>query len=101
MSLELISTAEHYGEAIDCRCLSFAFEFYQMSDKLIVDLSTEMVLWLNSFLKDGFISKRFDMHNKSITVEKALSQLKMMVQLQKGWSYGQEAYAASSIVYNQ
>ena len=54
MSLELISTAEHYGEAIDCRCLSFAFEFYQMSDKLIVDLSTEMVLWLNSFLKDGF-----------------------------------------------
>ena len=60
MSLELISTAEHYGEAIDCRCLSFAFEFYQMSDKLIVDLSTEMVLWLNSFLKDGFISKRFE-----------------------------------------
>ena len=101
MSLELISTAEHYGEAIDCRCLSFAFEFYQMSDKLIVDLSTEMVLWLNSFLKDGFISKRFDMHTKSITVEKALSQLKIMVQLQKGWSYGQEAYAASSIVYNQ
>lgn len=100
MSFELTSIVESYGKVIDCRCLSFAFEFYQLSDKLVVDLSTDLVVWLDELLKEGFISKRFDMNYKSTTAAKALSQLKEMVQVRHGWSYGQAAYVVSSTVYN-
>ena len=101
MAFELRSTAEYYGELIDCRALTFSFEFYQFTEKMAIDLSTELVLWVEEWVKEGFITKRFSRENKNTTMEKALIELKGRIQSQRGGSYGLEAYVVNSIVYNK
>ena len=100
MAFELQSTAEYYGELIDCRALTFSFEFYQFTEKMAIDLSMELVLWMEELLKEGFIRKRSS-KKRNVSVEKALQNMKEDIQEGKGWSYVLEAYVSSSSVYNQ
>ena len=101
MAFELQSTAEYYGELIDCRALTFSFEFYQFTEKMAIDLSTELLFWMEELLKEGFIIKRASLKNRNTTVEKALIELKECIQSHVGWDYILSAYVVSPIVYNK
>ncbi len=100
MEINFRSTTEQIGEIIDCRCLIFAFEFYQLPTNSIEDLCTDVVRGVDNFLKDKFVRKQFDVFEKSITADKALKQLHDCIERTLPWSYRTEAFVLNTIVNN-
>lgn len=100
MKETLISTVEHCGEVIDCRCLTLAFEYYDFSDKEVMMLLHDIIQWLEQLSMDVMISDR-TINGKHSSKEKAYSTAKSSFAEYQWLSYAQDLFVTSSIIHNQ
>lgn len=99
MDCKYTSTVLAAGDAIDCRCLILATEFYQLSQKESLEIADEITKWAEDLLGKAFVTKTLA-GGKWVGKDKRLWGLMDALTAQKGWSYGFEGMAISPVVHS-
>lgn len=100
MELELFtSTAEHWGEAIDCRCLSLTADFYSLSAQSAIELASDIIVWLSDITTKRFWVRRC-VGQRSVRQDRVIQKLREEMQARNFAFYTEEAMAVSPVVYN-
>ena len=98
-NISFISTAEHWGKAIDARSLSLRGDFYFLSEDTVLEMAESVLGWLSKTLSHGFVVKCY-MQEKSIAKNRAILNFKSELQTKHYIFYKEEAFAISPVVYN-
>lgn len=94
------SVAERSGEIVDCRCLSLAFEYYNLSYHDVLKLLHNSTQWLDELFGNALISAR-TINGKRVAKEKMCSASCEFFTANHWLIYSQDSYVVSSIVHNQ
>lgn len=100
MGTSFISTVGHYGEIIDCRCLTLAFEYYDFTKTEVMSLLQDTVQWVEQWTDGTFISER-TINGKRFSKENAYSVAQNLFSQRQWLAYGQDFFAISNNIYNK
>lgn len=93
------STAEHWGEPIDCRKLTLDGDYYFLSPEAALAMAEDITNWLADLLADSFWVRRC-LDHKGVRREFVVPKLIEMLQTRNFVYYTEEAMALSPVVYN-
>ena len=100
MELERFSsTAEFWGEAIDCRQLILTAGFYSLTANNVIAMVSDMIEWLSQQLSGRFWVRRC-VAQRSIRRDQVVSRIQDELHLHNFVVYTEEAMAVSPVVYN-
>lgn len=92
MANEYRSTALYYGNCIDCRALTFAFEFYQLSFNQLTSLALDIFTWLETIIDDRFVAKWY-LNDKAVRCHNFVNQLQQV-------DFTCEGFVKSPLIFN-
>lgn len=100
MELDLFSsTAEHWGEPIDCRRLSLTAYFYSLTAEDALAMASDAIMWLSGKMSGRFWVRRC-VGKRSVRLDQIMTRFQEEIQGRNFITYTEEAMAISPIVNN-
>ena len=95
----LASTAEHWGEIIDCRSLVLSVDYYSLSKKDTLKIAEDVIQWLKEKLLERFWVRHY-LCEKGVRKEIILPKIIEQFERQNNVFYRMEAMVLSPVVHD-